>query len=443
MNEKEQLVSFIKEQLGQGLNAEAIKKLVKAQGWLDTDIEQAFAQAMNELAGMTSVPNVPSPAVAASPVYANSIPTMTIQPAGGSVIGKILTVVVALILIGAASAGAYFGYNYYQGTQTSLSGAIINTINALVAGKIKSGEVSLIAAVTVKEVGSNYSDLATDDQSKQVVSQLEDVAFNFNYSGIINQTNDGKFETSGDLSASVKNPNGGNLGMFGSQELGLKYKTFSDNIYLNIQKLPAITAMLLPPTIDTTKYLNQWFSVPIAVADQYSQAYTGNVNASTTEEVKNQIINIFDKSDAFTVTDKKSEKTDKGTAVTAMYLKVDLDKLGSEIIRLNKIESEKSGITFTNSQELEMRTNIEKIKELPIANGVVKVLVGADGYVYGYVLSGDLMDKNNKLIGNYNNSFTVDNINQSFTIDKPANARSLNEVMMEIDSLMNSSTKVK
>ena len=226
--------------------------------------------------------------------------------------------------------------------------------------------------------------------------------------------------------------------MFGSQEVALKYKTFSDNIYLNVQKIPSLASMIIPANIDTAKYLNQWFSMPTAMTTEYSKSYTDAMGTTTIPDyVKKQIMSIFDESGAFTVVDKKAEKTDKGTAVTAFYLKIDWDKLGDEIIRLSK-EDDKTA--FTKSQEIEIRANIEKFKELPVNNSVLKIFVGADGYVHGYVSTGDLLDKTNKQIGSYKLSFVADSFNQSFTIDRPANARSLTEAVAEIMSLMNTTS---
>lgn len=444
MNEKEQLVLFIKEQLNHGVSVDAIKSLIRVQGWIETDIEQAIIQARNEISNAGNNISNPAPVYNPTPAYSpvNSAPVFTEQPARGSIFKKILITVVVLVLIGGVSAGAYFGYNYYKGSQITLGGAIIKTGDALASGQIASKELSFVAEVTAKNVGQNYSNLVTDATSKQITGQLQDVAVNLTYSGIINKNSDGKFETSGDLNASIKNPNGGSLGMFGSQEVALKYKTFSDNIFVNIQSLPAITAMMIPPTIDTTKYLNQWFSIPTAMTDQYSKAYTGNISTTTilSDDSRKQMISLFDESGAFTVVDKKSEKTDKGTTVTALYIKIDWDKLGDEIIKISKENGEKTGGTpFTKSKELELRANLEKIKELPVSNNLIKVLIGGDGYIHGFVSSGDLMDKSNNQIGSFKISFSADNFNQGFTIDRPTDARSFTEVMTEIGNLMNTS----
>ncbi len=443
----QKIVEYIKSQLSAGFDRNKIRNELLMNGSLPSEIDLAFNSLNNNMQNSnTPVQNIPNsaPAYNPPPAYSpiNSAPVFTEQPARGSIFKKILVTVVVLVLLGGISAGAYFGYNYYKDSQMTLGGAIIKTGDALASGQITSGELSFVAEVTAKNVGQNYSNLMTDAASKQITGQLQDVAVKLAYSGIVNKTSDGKFETSGDLSASVKNPNGGSLGMFGSQELGLKYKTFSDNIFVNIQSLPAITAMMIPPTIDTSKYLNQWFSIPTAMTDQYSKTYTGNISTTTilSDDSRKQMISLFDESGAFTVVDKKSEKTDKGTAVTALYIKIDWDKFGDEVIKISKANGEKDGGTpFTKSKELELRTNLEKIKELPVSNSLVKILIGNDGYIHGFVSSGDLMDKSNNQIGSFKISFSVDSFNQSFTIDRPMDARSFTEVMAEIGNLMNTS----
>jgi len=78
MNEKEQLVSFIKEQLGHGMNIDAIKNMVRVQGWTEADIEQAVIQAQGEIANVNSnVPNTPNQTPAYSTI--NSTPVFTEQ----------------------------------------------------------------------------------------------------------------------------------------------------------------------------------------------------------------------------------------------------------------------------------------------------------------------------------------------------------------------------
>jgi hypothetical protein len=451
---EQKIVEYIKSQLGVGIDRNKIRNDLLLNGSLPSEIDLAFNSLNNNNMQNSNIPMpppapqipvpTPNPTVPQySPV--NPVSVFTEQTPKKSILGKILLTVGILVLVGAVSAGAYFGYDYYKGSQISLGKAVVNTIEAISAGEITSGEFSVNMEITAKDVGENYSDLAPD--TKQIVGQFEDVAFKLAYSGVFSINNDDKFETAGNLNASVKNPTGGQLGMLGSQELDLEYKIFSDNIYLNIQKIPSITAMIFPLNIDTTKYLNQWFSMPSTLATQTSESFTrgftanGTRNLSTTtisEETKLQIINFFDDEGIFTVIDKKTEKTAKGTAVTALYLNIDWDKLGDKIIEVNKENSGKNGIaTYSKAQELEVRTSIEKMKELPVNSSVLKVLVGGDGYLYGYIATGDLMDNENKNIGSYKISSVVDNFNKKFIIDRPTNARDFNEALLEISDSLN------
>ncbi len=440
----QKLVEYIKSQLSLGADNNSIRNSLMANGSLPSEIDLAF-NSLNTVTPPPVHPVIPPypPVNSASTSVSNELPTKS------PIYKKVLISVVAVLLVAGVSVGAYFGYNYLKGTPITLGGAVVNTLEAFSAGKITSGEFSLTAGVTIKDVGKNYSDLAPE--AKQVTSQLSDVAINLVYSGIVNKTAGGKYETSGDLSASIKNPTGGSLGMFGPQEAALKYKTFSDNIYLNIQKIPTITAFVVPPSVDLTKYLNQWFSMPSNFAEQTSSAFmdgftaNGTRNMSTTslavtDEIKGEIVSFLDESGAFQITERKPEKTEKGTAVTALYLKIDWDKAGDAIVKLNKEKGGKNGIApFTKADELQVRASIEKAKELPINNSVIKILVGSDGYIHGYAFTGDLMDQVNKQnkIGNYNVSFVADNLNKTFVIDRPTDARDFNSVMAEIDSLMN------
>ena len=435
----QKIVDYIVSQLNLHVDKNKIRNDLLMNGSLPSEIDAAFSS----LNTNPIIPPYPPTGSAPASSLTNPTPVITEQ-SGGSILKKIIVIVIIIILLGAISVGAYFGYNYFKGGQLTFGEAVMNTFESFSAGKITSGEISFVANFTAKDVGKNYSSLATDANSKQLMNSLQDVALNFTYSGIINKTTDGKVETSGDLSASIRNPTGGSLGMLSPQEATLKYKTFSDNIYVSVEKIPSITSMMIPQNIDVTKYLNQWFSIPTALTNQYSQAYTGSLSTSTlTANDKTEIKDLMDNSGAFIVTDKKAEKTDKGTAVTALYIKVDWDKLGDQIIKLNQESSLKKGVTFSKSSELEMKANIEKIKELPVSNAVFKVLIGNDGYVHGWTLSGDLLDKTNNKTGSFNVSYATDNLNKGFVIDRPANARSFMEVMTEINSLMNTSSAGK
>jgi hypothetical protein len=432
----QKIIDYIKSQLGLGIDINKIRNDLLMNGSLPSEIDLAFNSFNN-----TQNSNIPTSNISSS--------VFTEQPARPSILKKTLITASVFILLGVVTVGAYIGYNYVKDSQITLGSAFLNTIEAFSAGKIKSGEFIMSAEITAKDVGKNYSDLAPD--AKEITSQFQDVAAKFIYSGIVSKDENDKFETSGDISASIKNPTGGSLGMFDPQELALKYKTFSDNIYLNIQSIPSVASMIIPVNIDISKYLNQWFSIPSTMAEQTSRSFDSDFTASGTRnlatttistEVKTQILGLLDNSGAFTVVDRRGEKTDKGTEVTALYLKIDWDKLGDEIIRISKESAEKNNsVPYTKSEELELRANIEKMKEIPTSNDVLKALVGNDDYLYGYIATGDLMDKDNKQLGSYKVSFVADNFNKDFVIDRPTNARSFTEVMNEINTLMMSPKK--
>lgn len=461
MTPQEQLVSFIKDQLSQGKSVEFIKDLIKVQGWTDAEIDQSIFNAQGGLPAPVD-PTVSAPVV---PSFSNSVPPPSLQstpqqPAEATTLGysapeqqapqvvkksitkKFVLIIVILLVLAGVSYGGYFGYSYFKKGKLTLSSAVLNTIEATLGNKIKSGEFSVMAEITAKDVGNNYSRLATDPTSQQITGTLEDVSLKLDYSGIINTNESNKVETSGNLSASVKNPNGGSLGMFGSQEFDLEYKVFSDNMYLNIKKIPSIATMIIPQGIDVKKYLNQWFFVPASMAKMAASSVTGGyseeISTSTLPlEAKEYIIEILDGSGAFTILDKKSEEIENGTKVTALYIKVDLDKFGDELIKFNKKMSKEAGVSTLKSNDLEIKTQIEKLKELPVENNVFKIFVGeSDGYIYGFSLTGDLMDMKAVKIGRYNIKSLGYNFNKGSKIEKPENARSLMEVMIEISQAM-------
>lgn len=437
----QKVVEYIKGQLASGFDRNKIRNDLLSQGSLPSEIDLAFNSLDNPNLNASAqgiIPPAQNMATPYSPLGSTS--TTTVVSTGSSVLKKVITTVVVLAVIGGISAAAYVSVKYFGGSKVTIGQAITKTMDAFQAGKINSGEFSVNVEVTAKDVGKNYASFAPDAASQQIVSQLQDVALSLTYSGVVNKNTDGKYETSGDISASVKNPSGGSLGMFGSQELGLQYKVFTDAAYLNVQKIPSITSLMIPQNINTTKYLNQWFSIPSDLTKSASESFmdgyisSGGPTASLaiTDDQKKQIISVLDESGAFVITDRKSEKTEKGTAVTALYVKIDWDKLADAAIKMDK------EISTTATDESIIRADIKEASS-KFSNISIKFLIGNDGYFYGSTLSCDLVEDGNQ-IGSYKQNFSVDSYNKSLTIERPASSRNIIEVVTEINALMNSAS---
>lgn len=253
----QKIIDYIKAQLEAGVDINKIKSDLMMQGSLPSEINLAF-DSLNNVPPSPVAPS-PVPVNNPAPVYSPSVnpaPVFTEQTVKSSVFKKVLVTIAVLILLGAISAGAYFGFNYYQKSQMTAGEAVVNTLEALLSGQIASGEIAFSLESVMEDVGQNYSAVDISPQQRQILSQLKDVAFSLNYIGMIQKNEAGQMESAGGITASVKNPTGGSLYIFGPQEFDLQYKTFSDSIYVNTKQLPAVVSLLVP-SFDATQYLNQ------------------------------------------------------------------------------------------------------------------------------------------------------------------------------------------
>ncbi len=421
---------YISSQLSQGVDRSTITNYLLTNGSTLAEIDTAF-NSLNQ----STLTNQSTAAVDSSAESTINSAVETNIVAQNSFFKKLLMAVAVFILLAAVASAGYFGFSYLKGNKVTLGEAVINTFEALSTKSIKSGEISLVAKIIVEDVANNYSDLIEEEPSAQMLGQFQNLTFNLEYSGLVNTSKEGNLESSGNLDLSIKNQSiGEDAGTFPDQELALKHSIFFDGSYINIEKVPSLAIMFLPPTVNIEKYLNQWYSLPATLTDAYSQNLVDDEpTTAMSDEDKAKLISLLNDSGAFTVLNQKSEKTAKGTSVTAMYIKIDWDKLGDEFIKLMK---EEGGDSYAKSDELELRANIEKIKELGVNNSAFKLLVNSSGLIQGFVSTGDLVDDANKNIGNYNIKLEADSLNKGFTIDRPANARPFTDVMNEISGAL-------
>ena len=148
----DQLLNFIKDQMGKGVSREAIAKMLIGQGWAQLDVDQAW-NAVNPMPVTPRPAPIATPAPVATPVVASApvqTPIQPVQPAPtytppvqnfqqpnmmapntpvqkkshmGMIIGII---VVALLLVG----GGVYAYMTYFGSSLSPKDIITNSAKA-------------------------------------------------------------------------------------------------------------------------------------------------------------------------------------------------------------------------------------------------------------------------------------------------------------------------
>ncbi len=334
-----------------------------------------------------------------------------------SVFWKILISVVVLLVIGGVSVSAYLGYNpfSFKNETIKIGEAIIRTTEDLYSRKIKSIEQSGLITVSVFDLSDDYSKSSNNEGGiDDWISSVRGIDAKLEYNtNIVNEVDDLKLE--GDLTISLTG-NNSSLSMFGPQELKFKYKVFSDFIFINVQTFPNLLS-IWTMGVDTDKYLNKWISFPVQeTSNQMTSFYS--ISTSTfviSENQKGYILDLFDNSEVFKIIKQKSEKTENGTDVSRVSVKVNWVELANLIISLSEKYNLTEKISPEDSAEfLSISNQIEKY----LRNFTLEFIIGNDSYIYGMLSSADIFDDNKKKVGNYKANYKAD-YNKNLTILKP------------------------
>ncbi len=439
------LLNYIESEITKGTPQDIIKSNLLSNGWDEKDIAEGMINTQTKINN-----NVPKPPENKSVINSSFIELSKTQPiisienhntktelSNKSTAKKKFLVVSLPILAVVIIVVAYFGYGYYAANQITFGGAVIKTVQAFFSNQIKSGQLSISGEFTSKDVGNNFSDLIPSVDARQTINKINDVSIKLDYSSIIQENADNNIETDGNIAGSLRYSYFGLQSTTSVQEFSLKFKSFADKTYLSVQTLPAITSVLISPDV-VKRYLSSWFYIPKDLIKAYSGPLLNNASNSTiiNQNIKNDLIDLFDKSGAFIVLDKKFEVTGNGMPVNAIYFKIDWDKYSDGLIKITRDISENVNISYQSSYEDMIKNEIQVIKEFSVKNSVFKVLIGSDGYIHGYYSYSDLLDKNNNNIGSLKINVSGDSYNKSFIIDRPKDAKDIKDVFIDISNFL-------
>ena len=446
---KKQLVDYLRTQLKLGVPAATLATTLKAQGWTDQDVNEAILIAGSSVSDSGPIP----PATTAS---VNSVTTMnSTSPVGvkpkHNIVKQILVIVILLIVCAGISYGSYWGYNLYQANQITLGKVFTAMVNHVKNGDVKSAEIASGLDVTL-----TGNDAITSGQYAQVISGINTIKTNIAFDGIFDNTVKDNFKTYGklDITLNIDAKAGSSYGALtsgGPMVIEVEYYAFPDSIYFKLNKVPAFvgayTGMI---GIDISPYINQWIMADQKVVDAFGSGFARGSQGSfsvtklTDEEnakLQSAVVEFLDKSGAFTITDKKSETTAEGTAVTALHISFNNDKFLTGIVKLArdmKVIFPDKMTTVDPEKTLSDADFVKSIKDISITD--FTLLVGTDGYIYGSsgTVNVAANDTTPVVVESVNN--TIKNYNKEFGLQKPTDAKDINLVIMEIQSAMQKSS---
>lgn len=247
-------------------------------------------------------------------------------------------------------------------------------------------------------------------------------------------------EITADFDAKLKEQKAEKLGIFESQKFALSFKSFNDKFYMKIGELPSMLYLATPKIGEMSdQILNHWFSFAKEIADSYSEKYINeftNTFGADTENLNEQLIFLLDESGAFEVLDGGNDFVDKLKGVTVMNVKIDFEKLGDAVIELQ----EKFGVSdMPESDQLNLMYDIEAIKESPIKEGNIAILIDKNNNFIGIRAEGRINtdeDKNDISLSFQGN---VVNLNKKFRIEKPSESRDFTELFIILYGMINPS----
>lgn len=439
MNEKEQLVLFIKEQLGKGVNVEAIKNMVRVQGWTDADIYQSITQAQAEMAVINNAPISPTVnPTSGQPAGSETPPTN--QAASKSIISKIFVTIIILLLIGGIAYGSYYGYQKYFGFNMTVGEIVMKNITKLVNGEIKSVTVKSDSDVTLvpyadssfSEVISGTSTIKTNFLMKYLSQgkELPDFSVDLNLSGNITADDNSPYK----------------IGQF---ELSLSGSKVDNRIYLNFKKLPTLVTDMAPLALgfDIKPYLNQWYYIDVDQAKNMvsSGGTSAELNAEDIAIGQDYLTQLFDNGKLLLIKSVKADKLDDGTKVSNLEISFNYENLTNAVRLANDYMEKKYGddASAADSVRLAKETNYDEldamIKEWKDQNMQIQftLIVESDGTIRGLnginIINGLSSSGIKYAKTNYSN--LISDYNKT-TITAPSGAKSLEDLMMEIQTKM-------
>ena len=362
---------------------------------------------------------------------------------------KEILIVVILLVVGAGiSYGSYWGYTTYQSKQVTLGKVVSNIIGHIRNNDIKSVEIGSTIKATM--TGTNVASSTSSNPYTQAISQINNISTNIAFNGILDNTDKDNFKTYGKLSLTITVD--GKSGSFysslsdaGPLTVEVEYYVFPDALYFKINKVPPFVGMYAGMMgINASSYLNEWILVDQKYIDAFKTGFTKGMKGKSLSvdmtdeqysELQKAITQFYDVSGAIRISDRKSETTPEGKAVTALYLTVDNDKL---LVGAAQFAQDMMRIfpdAFANVDKTKSVDNADFMKTMKsLSLTDFKVLVGSDGYPYGNsgTVTIPASDTAPAIVESVDSSFK--NYNKEFNLTKPTDAKDVTLILMEMQA---------
>jgi len=399
----QQLLDYIKQQLQQGRSKEQIKSSLLANGWLSSDIEEAF----NFLAS----PN--------QPIMPNNLSSQSFFPQPSRGLNKTLFIVISIIggiLIIGGGAFAYF--NYFQSPEKIVQKMItkLTEIKSLeYSGEIKT-EVNTGNLLGDLLVGSNDSLQPTQSTSNKKASNF---SANFNGVSDIHDLNNPRGSFSFNINTDVL----GALGQ-GNFAFELEIRTIDKIVFVKLSNVPNLGFF------DLSAVANQWIKIDTeALKKQFGLE---KLEAQVKEVQKKQELSLeqieklkiaVQHAKIFKITEKLPSEKIEG--VNTYHYKFIIDKEGIKnlFIEISKIVQDK---TFTEKELADFDKSFEVIE---LSGG--EIWIGQnDSLPYKISLSLIIKETDkSKISGKVSFTLSFKNFNKPAQIEIPKPVKTVEEVL--------------
>jgi hypothetical protein len=403
----QQLLDYIKQQSQQGVNKEQIKSSLLANGWLASDVEEAFNSSV-------------SPSQSIAP---NDLSSQSFSPQSSKGLNKTLLIVISIIggiLIIGGGAFAYF--NYFQSPEKIVQKMTVKLteIKSLeYSGEIKievnSGEIKVVNTGNLLGGGSNFS------QPTQPASNKKASNFSINFNGV-SDTHDLN-NPKGSFSFNINTDALGALGQ-GNLAFGLEIRTIDKIVYVKLNNVPNLGFF------DLSAVANQWIKIDTeALKKQFGLE---KLEAQVKEAQKKQELSpeqieklkiAVQQAKIFKITEKLPSEKIEG--VNTYHYKFIIDKEGIKnlFIEISKIVQDK---TLTEKELADFDKSFEAI-ELPEG----EIWIGKNDLLPYKISLSSIIKETDKSKTSGEVSFTLlfKNFNKPVQIEIPTPIKTLEEVL--------------
>jgi hypothetical protein len=380
----DELVSYVRDQLSQGIRRETITNNLKGAGWQDADINEAFDIFMPKVVATPVAPIAVPPIGTITSESTNNLPAYNTQiPAHSSVKKPLLIfIILALLIVGGTAA-----YAYHSGAFVTLPSLINDAVKN--SGTVTSSKFDIKIDADMSELNSKSAMPFGVDLSKLSVMMQ----------GRVNSADPKNSKVSMDMSMI--------LGLFVAKA---EIITLGKDAYVKVTEIPAMIQAMIPKAPD---FINKWYSYT-------NTAYSPNVELSMTKEQKEHITDLAKNLKILNTSKKLAPETINGELSYHFAFDINAEELSKYLVQvsdyLNSINPDpaKTPLNIETAKK-----EFEKIKDI---SG--EIWIGRSSKMIGKVnLSFDVVpDLAKAEKAKINLSATFSDWNKPVDIEAPANS---------------------